>query len=104
MGYYLENISSLERKDLETLYEKVRVHCEDLFAKELEDDERYGQAHLNAGCEIAANLLRKIAETGQHKGQFGGIELEMAAESIIKLHKKIKELEVKLNVWLPKRK
>lgn len=39
----------------------------------------------NIGCDIAARMLREIAESGSHEGVFGGAEMEAAAQAILKL-------------------
>ncbi len=42
----------------------------------------------NLGAELAAQKLRKIAETGRHVGVFGGKQMQKCADAIVALHVK----------------
>jgi len=42
----------------------------------------------NIGAAIAAQELRRIAETGRHEGVFGGADMEAAAQAILKIHRR----------------
>jgi hypothetical protein len=47
----------------------------------------------NEGANSCADLLRLIAETGEHPGVFCGEKVEAAARAILKLWEHVRELE-----------
>lgn len=49
-------------------------------------------ANRNFGATQCAEKLLEIARTGEHHSCFGGAEIEMAAQAILSLHKKLRSL------------
>jgi hypothetical protein len=44
----------------------------------------------NIGAELGAERLCEIAETGEHRGTFGGKKMEACAKAVVALHAKAK--------------
>jgi hypothetical protein len=74
-------------------------YCQQCMNTRLDNYPEWAQIELqNIGAGITSNLLKEIADTGQHHGTFGGEEVEACAQSILKLHKRIEELERQISL------
>jgi hypothetical protein len=54
--------------------------------------DEYSVDQRNIGATIAAQMLKKIAETGKHDGVFGGADLEAAAQAIKRLYDALEKI------------
>lgn len=50
----------------------------------------------NGASQVTAEILLKIARTGEHRGRFGGDTMEAAAQAILGLHAEVVRLKAEL--------
>lgn len=65
------------------------------------DTDDFVDEHRNAGATEAAKKLLAIARTGDHPGEFGGAEMEEAAQAILALHRRLADAESRLQYSPP---
>jgi hypothetical protein len=72
--------------------EIAKYHDELVWLQVTKDEDREIR-YSNAGANMAAEALLKIAVTGEHKGVFGGESMEKAAQAILRLFDRCCKLE-----------